>query len=164
MLLGAGTGLGAPWTLKWLEELTASTWSDDRSVVLRASIEALIPEGVSAPGALSVGVDAFIERLYEHCYTADVQEALYQRLSWVGGESHLRWGKAFDQCTLDQRLELLMAWAQAEEDEGRASFELLKSETIRGFRTSREVMTRYHRYRVAPGFYHGCVQVPTGEL
>ena len=37
----------------------------------------------------------------------------------------------------------------------------MKSETIRGFNTSQQVMEKYLHYKVAPGHYHGCVNVNT---
>ena len=35
----------------------------------------------------------------------------------------------------------------------------MKSETIRGFNTSREVMLQYLNYKIVPGHYYGCVDV-----
>ena len=40
-------------------------------------------------------------------------------------------------------------------------FELVKSETIRGFRTSREVMINYLQFKQVPGHYYGCADVNT---
>jgi hypothetical protein len=40
-------------------------------------------------------------------------------------------------------------------------FTLLKSETIRGFTTSQQVMEKYLNYKVAPGHYYGCVTLQT---
>jgi hypothetical protein len=38
-------------------------------------------------------------------------------------------------------------------------FDLIKSETIRGFNTSQKVMQEYLGYKVAPGHYYGSVDV-----
>jgi hypothetical protein len=35
----------------------------------------------------------------------------------------------------------------------------MKSETIRGFNTSQEVMQDYLHYQVAPGHYYGCIDI-----
>jgi len=35
----------------------------------------------------------------------------------------------------------------------------MKSETIRGFNTSKEVMVGYHKFKLAPGHFYGCVDV-----
>jgi hypothetical protein len=38
-------------------------------------------------------------------------------------------------------------------------FDLMKYETILGYSTSRDVMTNYLVYKVAPGHYYGCVDI-----
>jgi hypothetical protein len=52
-----------------------------------------------------------------------------------------------------------MKIAASENKDDKDFFDLMKSETIRGFSTSKEVMTKYLKYKVAPGHYHGCVDV-----
>jgi hypothetical protein len=38
-------------------------------------------------------------------------------------------------------------------------FDLMKSETIRGFNTSKEVLVNYQKFKLVPGHYNGCVDV-----
>ena len=38
-------------------------------------------------------------------------------------------------------------------------FDLMKTETIRGFNTSQKVMENYLGYKIAPGHYYGCINV-----
>jgi hypothetical protein len=42
-------------------------------------------------------------------------------------------------------------------------FDLMKSETIRGFNTSQKVMQDYLGYKVAPGHYYGSVDVKSPD-
>jgi hypothetical protein len=47
----------------------------------------------------------------------------------------------------------------SETKEAKDFFELIKGETIRGFRTSREVMLDFLDYKIVPGHYFGCVDI-----
>ena len=58
-----------------------------------------------------------------------------------------------------QRESLLLALEGSEDQAQDEFFKLIKSETIRGFNTSREVMVNYLHFRQVPGHYHGCVDV-----
>jgi len=48
---------------------------------------------------------------------------------------------------------------QSANENQEAFFEFIKSQTIRGFETSKEVMVDYHNYVMMPGFYDGNVDV-----
>jgi hypothetical protein len=50
-------------------------------------------------------------------------------------------------------------FACSDDEETRETFGLIKSETIRGFRTSKVVMTEYLDYQVMPGHFYGCVEI-----
>jgi hypothetical protein len=52
-----------------------------------------------------------------------------------------------------------MKLADSSDKDEKDFFDLMKSETIRGYSTSREVMTNYLDYKVAPGHYYGCVDI-----
>ena len=58
-----------------------------------------------------------------------------------------------------QRQELLLKFSVSEKKSEKDFFDLVKSETIRGFSTSKEVMLGYLDYKVVPGHYYGCVDV-----
>ena len=54
---------------------------------------------------------------------------------------------------------LLLKLSASENKPEKDFFALIKSETINGFNTSKEVMTKYFNYKVAPGHYYGCIDV-----
>ena len=54
---------------------------------------------------------------------------------------------------------LFLDFSLAEDPAKKEFFNLLRSETIRGFATSKEVMLNYNNYKIAPGYYHGCVSI-----
>ncbi|HET6543922.1 MAG TPA: gluconate 2-dehydrogenase subunit 3 family protein, partial [Chryseolinea sp.] len=66
---------------------------------------------------------------------------------------------SFASCDQTQRQALLTKFSRSEDKNEKDFFTLMKSETIRGFNTSREVMLQYLNYKILPGHYHGCVDV-----
>ena len=54
---------------------------------------------------------------------------------------------------------LSVGFSASEQKSAKDFFNLIKSETINGFTTSKEVMLNYYHYKVAPGHYYGCVDV-----
>ena len=67
--------------------------------------------------------------------------------------------RSFAGCTEVLRQELLLKLSTSIKKEEKDFFDLVKSETIRGFNTSQKVMTEYLGYKVAPGHYYGTVDV-----
>lgn len=65
--------------------------------------------------------------------------------------------KDFATADKESREAMLMALAEAEDPAAKEFFGVMKSETITGFATVKEVMVDYRKYQVAPGFYNGCV-------
>jgi hypothetical protein len=161
--MAASAGLIAlpSWAEGWnTETLPAhlSVFSSTEQDVLAAVADTIIPPGDSI-GALSVGVDKFLVALFDRCYEKDVQDNLKKQLNALDAVAQSTHGKNFATCDLDKRTKILLGFADSSEKEKSEFFELLKSETIRGFSTSKEVMVGYHNYKVAPGHYYGCVDV-----
>lgn len=162
-LMAASAGLVAmpSWAEGWnVETLPAhsSVFNAVEQEVLAAVADTIIPAG-DAIGALSVGVDKFLAALFDRCYEKGVQDNLTKQLNALNAAALAAHGKPFAACDHDQRAGILLDFARSGEKEKSEFFELVKSETIRGFSTSKEVMVGYHNYKVAPGHYYGCVDV-----
>ena len=162
-LLVASGGLVAlpAWAKDWtLENLQgySSTFSLTEQQTLAGVADAIIPPG-DGIGALSVGVDKFLQKLIENCYDTGVQSNVKSQLQMLENKAQSIHSKSFSECTHVQRQEMLLKLSASENKNEKDFFTLLKSETIRGFSTSKEVMTKYLRYKVAPGHYYGCVDV-----
>ena len=71
-----------------------------------------------------------------------------------------RYGKPFQEGDKTERENFLNELAGSGEH---SAFVLVKRETIRGFQTSKVVMTEYLNYQVAPGHYTGCVEISSNE-
>jgi hypothetical protein len=106
-----------------------------------------------------VGVDKFLQKLFADCYEKEVQDNIKMQLEALETSSQNLYGKSFKECDQPGREGMLLQFAGSDDKAKDDFFKLVKSETIRGFNTSREVMVNYHRFRQVPGHYYGCVDV-----
>jgi Gluconate 2-dehydrogenase subunit 3 len=162
LLMASGGLIALPsWAMDWtIQDLAAyeSNFSAAEQQVIASLADTIIPAGNSI-GALSVGVEKFLQKLIENCYGKEVQDNVKEQLAALETAAQRVYGKSFIACDQSQRQELLLKLSTSENKNEKDFFNLMKSETIRGFNTSKEVMTRYLNYKVAPGHYHGCVDV-----
>jgi len=135
-----------------------STFSLSEQETLAAVTDTIIPAG-NAIGALSVGIDKYLQKLIDKCYEKDVQENFKAQLKRLDVSAKTAYGKSFAKCSQQQRQDLLMKLSTSANKPEKDFFDLAKSETINGFTTSKEVMLNYYHYKVAPGHYWGCVDV-----
>lgn len=129
---------------------------------LASITDTIIPAGHSI-GALSVGVDKFLQKLIDDCYEKDVQENVKTQLKYLEETAKTINKGSFADCTQAQREELLLKLSTSRKKDEKDFFDLVKSETIRGFNTSQKVMQEYFGYKVAPGHYYGSVDVKTSD-
>ncbi|NVJ84824.1 MAG: gluconate 2-dehydrogenase subunit 3 family protein [Algoriphagus sp.] len=164
-ILGAG-GVGiaglvlADWKWHLVDQLTHQgffSWKQEK--LISAVAETIIPDGLppvtpspdAQPiGALSTGTDKFLLRFFEHCYEKEDQDLIKRQLDKLGKTDFLESDQA-------RREELLLALANSGDEEEKKFFDIMKSRTIYGFTTVREVMVDYHGYKVAAGGFSGCV-------
>jgi len=162
LLITSGSLIALPaWANKWsIGDLTThrSSFSVSQQETLTAVADTIIPAGNSI-GALSVGVDTFLQKLIDTCYGKDVQDNVRIQLEGLEGSAQTKFKKSFSQCDQSQRQELLEKLSASEVKAEKDFFTLIKSETIRGFSTSKEVMVNHLHYKVVPGHYYGCVEV-----
>lgn len=135
-----------------------SSFSLTEQKLLAGIVDTIIPAGNSV-GAISVGVDKFLQKLIDDCFEKDVQDNVKAQLKALETTAKTIHGKSFDDCTQAQRQELLLKLSVSENKAEKDFFTLMKSETIRGFNTSQKVMQEYLNYKVAPGHYYGCVDL-----
>ncbi len=147
------------WSVPGLAHLPSSL-SPTNQEILASVTDTIIPVGNSI-GALSVGVDKFLEKLIANCYEKDVQDNVAKQLEALDLSAKNTHGVSFKECTQTQREALLTGLSVSETKEEKDFFDLMKSQTIRGFNTSREVMLQYLNYKIVPGHFFGCVDVNT---
>ncbi len=162
LMLASGGLIALPaWASEWSAadiDDAGSSFSAKEQLTLAAVTGTIIPAGNSI-GALTVGVDKFLQKLIDHCYEKDVQLNTKQQLAALDVRAQQQYAKTFANCTQQQREEMLLKLGASSEKAEKDFFNLVKNETIRGFNTSKEVMVKYLKYEVAPGHYYGCVNV-----
>lgn len=139
-----------------------SSFSVAEQKILASITDTIIP-GANSIGALSVGVDKFLQKLIDDCYEKDTQDNVKTQLKLLGGSAKTTNKKSFTDCTQAQREELLLKLSTSTNKMEKDFFDLVKSETIRGFNTSQKVMQEYLDYKVAPGHYYGSVDVKAAD-
>lgn len=162
LMVASGGLIALPaWADGWRNEelkFYSSSYTADEQATLAAIVDAIIPPGNSI-GALSVGVDKFLIKLIDNCYDKEVQDNVKAQLEALNDSSENVYKKQFHLGDQAQRQELLITCSNSEDKAVKDFFNLMKSETIRGFNTSQQVMVNYTKYKVAPGHYYGCVDV-----
>ena len=152
----------ADWRWQIVDRLThQGFFSFDEEKLISAIADTFIPAGlppvVPTPdaqpiGALSTGTDQFLIKLFEKCYEKEDQELLKAQLKALAKSG-------FEELSQEEREQTLMAFKDSENEDEKEFYDLMRSNTIMGFTTVKEVMAGYRGYQVAPGFYHGCVDV-----
>lgn len=136
-----------------------TSFSGDEQKILAGIADTIIPAATGSIGALSVGVDKFLQKLIDDCHPKDVRENVKGQLKKIERSAVEANKKSFADCAQKEREALLLKFSTSENKSEKDFFELLKSETIRGFTTSQKVMMEYLGYKVAPGHYYGCIDV-----
>ena len=126
--------------------------------ILAGITDTIIPAGNNI-GALSAGVDKFLQKLIDDCYEKTIQDNVKTQLNGLEESAKAAHKKSFADCTQSQREELLVKQSTSENKAEKEFFNLMKSETIRGFNTSQKVMQEYLGYKIAPGHYYGCIDI-----
>jgi len=138
----------------------STSFSITEQETLASVADTIIPPANSI-GALSVETDKYLQKLIDDCLEKEVKDNVKTQLKSVEVNSEKIHGKPFSDCTQKQREELLLKFASSENKPEKDFFNLIKTETIRGFNTSQKVMKEYLGYKVAPGHYYGCVNIKT---
>ncbi|PCJ94087.1 MAG: hypothetical protein COA50_13110 [Flavobacteriaceae bacterium] len=160
MMASAGLVALPAWAQGWEPENVgaSSLFPFEEKEILAAVADTIIPSGDSI-GALSVGVEKFLMRLFVDCYEQKVQDNIKEQLNALEKSANELHGQSFIHCSQTLRESLLLALLEVDDSPESDFFNLMKGETIRGFRTSRKVMMNHLDYVMAPGYYDGCVDV-----
>lgn len=157
----AGLAL-ADWKWQFLDGwMQAGFFSKEEQKLISAIADTFIPAGLppkvpspdSPPiGALSTGTDKFLIKFFEQCSEKEEQDLIKTQLAKLGA-------RKFSEASKEERESMLLGLDESDIEEDVRFFALMKSQTIFGFTTVKEVMAGYRGYQVAPGYYHGCVDV-----
>ncbi|SEF79027.1 gluconate 2-dehydrogenase subunit 3 family protein [Algoriphagus boritolerans] len=127
------------------------------SLIADTFIPAGLPPKIPTPdvqpiGALSTGTDQFLIKLFEKCYEKEDQDLIKAQLKALKKAR-------FGDLSQEEREKVLLGLNESEKEDEKKFYNLMRSNTVMGFTTVKEVMVNFRKYQVAPGFYHGCVDV-----
>jgi Gluconate 2-dehydrogenase subunit 3 len=165
-LKSLATSLGAAivlpvWANNWnekSEKLTNSIFSKIEENTLAEVVTTIIPEG-EIPGAKSLGVPTYINKIVTDCYEPKAQEDFKTGLENVEKIAQSIHSKSFTVCDNEQRMSVLKA-LESSGDKNKMSFiNQIKNMTIQGYTTREKIMVNHLHYVMAPGHYYGCVPI-----
>ena len=164
LLVGGSSLLVLPaWAQKWeINSLLpyVSSFSKKESDTLSSIVDTIIPSADGKMGAKTVGVDLFLEKLFDKCYEKEINDNIKYQLEALDRFALNVFGNKFEACSAEQRITLLQSMSTSSDKKEKDFVDLIKSETIRGFNTAEPVMTAL-KYKIAPGHYYGCVDANT---
>lgn len=154
------------WADDWNREglkLSSETgfMSEKEKIILASVADTIIPRSGNI-GALDVGVDLFLTKLFTDCYDKEVQDNIRLQLGKLDLWAQETIQKPFINGNQPEKEALLNLMEASDDTDQNSFFELVKGETIRGFMTSRKVLMDYFEYVVAPGHFYGCIDLSTG--
>jgi hypothetical protein len=119
-----------------------------------AIAERILPKSDS-PGAMDVGVPAFIDLMYGKYMTADEQRVFSAGLAEVESTA----GGDFTRLAPARQDEVLTKIAVAAQNREKTFFHLIKELTLLGYFTSEQVGKKVLHYDPIPGRYDGCIPI-----
>lgn len=133
----------------------------EESAAVTAMADHIIPR-TDTPGALDVGVPAFIDRMLASFYQDREREAVRAGLAQVAADARALRGKPFAALTADEQIELMKRYDREQFDYTRSNaggpphfFRMVKELTIIGFCTSEAGATKTMNYVQTPGPFRG---------
>jgi gluconate 2-dehydrogenase gamma chain len=128
---------------------------------VRAIAERIIPK-TDTPGAIDVGVPAFIDLMYGKYLTEEEKRVFAAGLAEVEKISAEQGQRNFAQLSSVQQDALLTQVARAAQEKEKTFFHLMKELSLLGYFTSEPVGKKVLHYDPIPGRYQGCI--PLSEV
>ena len=131
------------------------------AVLIAALAERILPES-DTPGAIAVGVPAFIEVIIHHWMTDEESARLEKGLTAVDATANARFKADFANLTSDQQITLVREWDTAQQRESGSAADAygrIKDLTVYGYFTSKPIVENVLQLRRTPGRYNGCIPV-----
>jgi hypothetical protein len=136
---------------------------DARQASLVAELAETIIPATDTPGAKDVGITEFVDLLLTEWYTAEERDAFLRGLAAIDAAARAE-GAPFADLGADARARVLtpLDGAQGPLDGAAGAFARMKSLTVYGYFTSREVQTQVLETVIIPGRYDGCATMERG--
>lgn len=122
-------------------------WSADQDSLLNNWMGVIIPES-SIPGAVSLGVPAFVKTMLKDCYEPKTSENLVKALATL---------PSIEKVSESEKEQVFFQIEKGNMGaDAQKAIATLKGLTIRGYMTTEYVMVNHLNYVMAPGFFNGC--------
>lgn len=157
----AGVALAPEWLAYAVRAQTPAAKSHltaTQGALVRAAAERILPR-TNTPGAVDVGVPAFIDRFYGEFMTPSERELLVSVLDEIERAAMDAHKTAFVSLAAAQQDGVLRTIADAQKAQTPSSFGFLRSMTVLGYFTSEEIGKQVLNYDPVPGRYDGCVPI-----
>jgi len=127
--------------------------------------ETIIPE-TTIQGAKSLNLHQFVLKMFDDCYDPKHQDIIVSGLQQFDGFAKRFAGDQFAALNENQKLEVLRTVAQNKRLNNDLKYFLNETRlwTIRGFSTSKYVLTKINPYEMVPGRFHGCITINKTHL
>ena len=138
-----------------------SLFRPDERATISAIADAVMPR-TETPGALDVGVPAFVELIATDWMTDDERTAFRDGLAALDAHAVATAGGGWPSLDAAARASEA-AWAESPEERAlpaKAAFRRLKGLTVQGWFSSERVQKEVLRTNIAPGRYLGCAPIP----
>jgi gluconate 2-dehydrogenase gamma chain len=158
----AGVALSPAWLIA-VDQAARPAAPGSRLTAAQAAIAGAVADRIlprtDTPGAVDVGVPAFIDLLYGEFMTPAEQKMLTDGLENVDAAAKAAHGGAFTTLTADRQDTVLRTIARAEESKDQGFFRLIRSATVLGYFTSEPVGRNVLHYDPVPGRFDACVPI-----
>lgn len=143
--------------------------TQNQAILVGNIAETILPK-TNTPGALDIGIDAFIDHIVDNCYSDQNKEIFLNGLIEVERESDLLDGESFVNLSDKNKVKLLNKFeqkaAQIDIENGKYPqpfFQQIKELTLLGYFTSEEIMKNELEYVPIPTRLEGCIDMKENQ-
>jgi hypothetical protein len=141
----------------WANAWNSETFKGSNSLIF-SIVNAIIPE-TDSPGARTIGVHNFIERMLNDCFDSQMKKTFLHSLTSFDEQCERLFKQKFEQLSLEKQIDFLKNVEASGNTEDRMVLQLMKKLTIQAYVNSEYFLTKHRNYTIAPGFYHGCTPI-----
>ncbi|MFT3947749.1 MAG: gluconate 2-dehydrogenase subunit 3 family protein [Agriterribacter sp.] len=125
--------------------------TDVQEHLLAAVASAIIP-ATDTPGAGDLGCHLFALKMLDDCYEKEEQQQFMRGLNDLELYAKKKFSHSFAACTEKQQQEILGDIEEKKENGGdiAAFYKIMKEKTLRGYLTSKYVLTNINKYEFIP--------------
>jgi len=144
-----------------LQNVAAKPLGNAQRATIAAAVERIIPR-TDTPGAIDVGVPAFIDVLYGSYLTEEEKTQLERGLQRIQDRSQTVHRRDFTNLAAEQQDDVLRRLAESADATDAYCFQQLRQLTVVGYFTSKPVGTTVLQYDPVPARYQG--DIPLSEV